>query len=209
MTIYVCSRSSAFARHISNALGESGAIRQFSSVNLLPPAELGDVYILHLSSLAEQEVDAFIPNAIAGPAMVAIADDAPAVSGLLSASESDARAYFNSFMAPQHYVQLLRLLQAGGSWFPPALLAEVFALARAGDVQSRDSAAELGKLTARERELAEFVAEGRANKEIARVCKISERTVKAHLTSIYEKLGVKDRKGLMALLSYRPASASH
>jgi DNA-binding NarL/FixJ family response regulator len=209
MTIFVCSKHAGFSQHIDNALHGAGVIRHLSSVSLLPKAEPGDVYLFHLASFTAQETDAFIPNAIAGPAAVAIADDAPAVSGLLSASESGARAYFNSFMAPQHYVQLLRLLQAGGSWFPPALLAEVFALARAGDVQSRDSAAELGKLTARERELAEFVAEGRANKEIARVCKISERTVKAHLTSIYEKLGVKDRKGLMALLSYRPASTSH
>ncbi len=206
MTIYVCSRSSAFARHISNALGESGAIRQFSSVNLLPPAALGDVYILHLSSLAEQEVSAVTAAKLA---VVAVADDAPAVSGLLAASENGAKAYFNSYMAPQHYAQLLRLLEAGGSWFPPALLGEVFALARAGDTQSRESAAELEKLTPRERELAEFVADGRSNKDIALECNISERTVKAHLTSIYEKLGISDRKGLMILLSHRPALTPH
>jgi DNA-binding NarL/FixJ family response regulator len=208
MTIFVCAKHTEFFRHVDKVLGEVAAVRHIASVSLLPAIEPGDVCIFHLASFAPQDVDAFVRASSAAPAVLAIADDTPAVAGLLSATELGAKAYFNSYMATQHYLQLLRLLQAGGSWFPPALLSDVFNLARAGDVQSRDSAAELEKLTSRERELAEFVADGLANKEIALACNISERTVKAHLTNIYEKLGVKDRKGLMALLSYRPVSAS-
>ena len=48
-------------------------------------------------------------------------------------------------------------------------------------------------LTAREREVLALVAEGLANKLIARRLGISEKTVKAHLTSIYHALGVTDR----------------
>ncbi|WP_373091686.1 LuxR C-terminal-related transcriptional regulator [Zhongshania sp.] len=206
MTIYVCSKSSTFFKHVDNALSECG-VCQLSTMTLLPASEPGDVCIVHLASFSDKEIHTFVRSDFLAPAVVALADDVPSLVNLLTASERGAKAYFNSYMAPQHYVQLIRLLEAGGSWFPPALLREVFALAKAGDAQLRDSAVELEKLTVRERELAEFVAEGRSNKEIALACNISERTVKSHLTSIYEKLDVKDRKGLMALLSYRPASA--
>jgi DNA-binding NarL/FixJ family response regulator len=49
------------------------------------------------------------------------------------------------------------------------------------------------ELSAREREVLELVAEGLPNKLIARRLEISEKTVKAHLTSIYQQLGVTDR----------------
>ena len=48
-------------------------------------------------------------------------------------------------------------------------------------------------LTAREREVLALVVEGLANKNIARRLGISEKTVKAHLTSVFSALGVTDR----------------
>jgi DNA-binding NarL/FixJ family response regulator len=51
----------------------------------------------------------------------------------------------------------------------------------------------LEKLTDREREIAELIGQGLGNKMIARQLDISERTVKAHLSAIFQKTGVKDR----------------
>jgi DNA-binding NarL/FixJ family response regulator len=48
-------------------------------------------------------------------------------------------------------------------------------------------------LTPREREVLELVAEGLANKNIARRLGISDRTVKSHLTSVFQAIGVVDR----------------
>jgi len=53
------------------------------------------------------------------------------------------------------------------------------------------------------------VAEGKSNKEVARALKISERTVKAHLSAIFEKLGVRDRVQLVLQLSSAHVPASH
>jgi DNA-binding NarL/FixJ family response regulator len=48
-------------------------------------------------------------------------------------------------------------------------------------------------LSARETEVLRLVAEGLANKQIARRLGITERTVKAHLTSVFSQIGVTDR----------------
>ena len=50
-----------------------------------------------------------------------------------------------------------------------------------------------GELTRRELEVLGLVGQGLANKQIARRLGIGERTVKAHLTSIFQRLGVSDR----------------
>jgi DNA-binding NarL/FixJ family response regulator len=51
----------------------------------------------------------------------------------------------------------------------------------------------LDALTEREREVLTLVAEGLPNKQIGRRLDISEKTVKAHLTSIFRAIGVSDR----------------
>jgi DNA-binding NarL/FixJ family response regulator len=57
-------------------------------------------------------------------------------------------------------------------------------------------------LTAREREVLSELAKGRSNREIARALNVSEKTVKAHVSSVLAKLGVQDRTQA-ALLAVR------
>jgi len=66
-------------------------------------------------------------------------------------------------------------------------------LARVETSPRKDAAAEVLDLTEREREVLSAVARGERSKEIALHLGISERTVKAHLASIYNKLGVDSR----------------
>ncbi|MFP2932818.1 response regulator transcription factor [Pyxidicoccus sp. 3LG] len=58
---------------------------------------------------------------------------------------------------------------------------------------------ELGKLTLREREVLGYIAAGADNLKIAACLGITERTVKAHITSIYKKLGPENRTQLAVL----------
>lgn len=51
-------------------------------------------------------------------------------------------------------------------------------------------------LTPAERRVADLVAEGRTNREVAATLFLGERTVASHLTRIYAKLGVRSRTGL-------------
>ena len=50
-----------------------------------------------------------------------------------------------------------------------------------------------GPLTAREREIADLVAAGRTNREVAEQLVLSAKTIEAHLRNIYAKLGVRSR----------------
>jgi len=59
----------------------------------------------------------------------------------------------------------------------------------------------LSKLTQREYDIAVRVGNGECNKLIAQSCEITERTVKAHLTEIFLKLGVTDRLNLALVLA--------
>jgi NarL family two-component system response regulator YdfI len=59
--------------------------------------------------------------------------------------------------------------------------------------------AETETLSKRETQVLALVAQGAANKEIARQLSISERTVKAHVTSIFNKLGASSRTEAVAL----------
>jgi DNA-binding NarL/FixJ family response regulator len=60
----------------------------------------------------------------------------------------------------------------------------------------------IGALTGREREVLAQIAEGRSNREIARLLQVSEKTVKTHVSSVLAKLGVADRTQA-ALLAVR------
>jgi DNA-binding CsgD family transcriptional regulator len=51
----------------------------------------------------------------------------------------------------------------------------------------------LAPITAREREVLHWVAEGKSNGDIGRILGCSERTVKKHLEHIFPKLGVETR----------------
>jgi DNA-binding NarL/FixJ family response regulator len=68
-------------------------------------------------------------------------------------------------------------------------------------------AAGLDALTSREREVLAEIAKGRSNREIARALTVSEKTVKAHVSSVLAKLGVQDRTqaALIAVRLERPA----
>ena len=66
---------------------------------------------------------------------------------------------------------------------------------------SADEGRELALLSPRERAIAEFVRQGRLNKEVAYITGLSEHTVENHLRRIYRKLGIHNRTSLVALMA--------
>jgi DNA-binding CsgD family transcriptional regulator len=64
-----------------------------------------------------------------------------------------------------------------------------------------DEAVEKYQLTAREAEILGLILQGASNKDIAAKLFISASTVRNHIYNIYQKLGVKNRLGLVNLIS--------
>ncbi len=197
MNVYAYSQSPAFRNHLDRVL----RVTHFDGLELDKLSDSDVMHIVHASSFASTLLTEFINRAATQLAVVAIADDIPSTALLVKHVQSGASGYCNSFMAVPHYQQMISLLSRGGSWFPPAMLSEVFAIAgNALDVREHQQTM-IGRLTAREREVAKSVADGRSSKDVAQEFGIAERTVKSHLSRIYEKLNIKDRMELIIYLN--------
>ncbi len=86
--------------------------------------------------------------------------------------------------------ETIRAAMRGESLLPPAIAAKV--VARLSEISPVE------ELSDREREVIRLLARGAANKEIALALNIAERTVKAHLTHLFGKLGVSSRAEAVA-----------
>jgi DNA-binding NarL/FixJ family response regulator len=85
----------------------------------------------------------------------------------------------------------IRSVLACDTWLPPALRASV--ARAASSPHDADLAARLASLSPQQFRVLALVAQGLLNKQIADRLDVQERTVKAHLTAIFERLGVRNR----------------
>jgi DNA-binding NarL/FixJ family response regulator len=96
---------------------------------------------------------------------------------------------------PEQLEDAVRDVVAGRNVISPAVVPMVFDALRRGPDEPPDAP---HSLTEREREVANLLARGRSNKEIAEELFISEKTVKNHINHVYAKLGVTTRAEAIA-----------
>jgi two-component system nitrate/nitrite response regulator NarL len=98
-------------------------------------------------------------------------------------------------MAGEMLVKAIRRVCAGEVWMDRGMTAAVLQELRGGpESQQLDTeAARIASLTPREREIAALIAQGVGSSRIAKDLFISEKTVRNHLVSIFDKLQVSDR----------------
>ncbi len=128
-------------------------------------AELPDAQVVILTSFSDRE-------------RIVAALDAGAVGYLLKDAE------------PEELLAGIRAAARGESPLHPRAARELLGARTDKQQLSSEAAADL---TPREVEVLTLVRQGLANKQIARRLGISERTVKAHLTSTFHRIGVADR----------------
>lgn len=114
-------------------------------------------------------------------------DDEEYVLGLLDAG---AAGYLLKSARGRDLVGAIRTIRAGESVLHPNIIARL--LKRATLAPVRDKKARV-LLSERESEVLRLVALGMSNREVAEELSLSQRTVKAHLTSVFNKLSVASR----------------
>lgn len=197
--VLVVSSHAGFIAHARLALGPAAQVEVESAAREVIPATCADVGVIlfHAGDVEPPAQDVALERLASFGPPVGVAADVPELHEMLALSRHGIRAYFNSYMADVHYRQMHALLLDGQTWFSPPLMAGALELARQSvdrDSQFREQALE--PLTNREREIAVDVAQGLSNRQIAEVRSITERTVKAHLTRIFRKLGTRNRHAL-------------
>jgi RNA polymerase sigma factor (sigma-70 family) len=107
---------------------------------------------------------------------------------LRAAIAAGARGFITKDASREELIGALDQVLAGGVAFPPALMRRAVSLP-----QRSLAAVALERLTMREREVLDALADGATNKEIAQKLGISPGTVKTHVERLIGKLGVRDR----------------
>ncbi len=107
-----------------------------------------------------------------------------------------AKGYANTYIHKEHLLQALNMIESGNIWLYPEFIQHLIT-----QIEPKKPDNELLQLlTERENEIALLISQGATNKEIASELSITERTVKNHLSHIFEKLGVTDRLSLALLV---------
>jgi DNA-binding NarL/FixJ family response regulator len=168
------------------------------------PARVPADALVWLHNLPPADFTAVLPG---GVRVIALHDE-PSDENGLAALSTGATGYANAHATPQLLHTIESVVRSDGLWVGEALLNRLLrtlaAVPPAPLAPPPESHPALVKLSEREREVALKVARGESNKEIARDLDLAERTVKAHLSAVFDKLGVRDRLQLAILLKAAP-----
>jgi len=123
--------------------------------------------------------------------------------------KSGVQGYCHIEAVAKQLLEIALVVEHGGLWMPSPLMRRFVALStRVVSAPLPEQVTDLAGLTSRELMVAQRVARGASNREIAEALKISERTVKSHLTAIFEKLKVRDRVQLALTMNNIPTANS-
>jgi len=117
---------------------------------------------------------------------------------MLRGLKAGARGYLLKDTDRNALFDTIRAAARGETLLKPDIMLKVLSLAEGGKQGISESVSQV-ELTDREMEVLEAVARGDRSKEVAYHLGISERTVKAHLASIYVKLGVDSRAAAISV----------
>jgi two-component system nitrate/nitrite response regulator NarL len=164
-------------------------------------AKAFDLVLLHRPLV---DLPAFVELRKAVPAgRFFLLSDQPNEEEGLSFLKAGIAGYGNTYISSGRIAEAVRIIAGGGVWLGQHVIQRLIleTAAKAKEQTAPDTAQKLIGLTKMERRVAELVARGETNLEIASDLKITERTVKAHLTSVYEKTKTGNRLSLALLIN--------
>jgi DNA-binding NarL/FixJ family response regulator len=169
-----------------------------------------DVVIMDMALPRMHGVDAIAAIVAARPGtrilVLSSSDDDDQV---VKAVRAGATGYLLKNAGAGEIVDAIRRVHAGDLVFPPSLVTIVLDELRSDGARSRTKGP-LATLTERELAVLALMAEGKTNATIAGALHLSSRTVEAHVTSIFTKLGLDPTMGgerrVLAVVAYLQAA---
>ena len=169
---------------------------------------LPDAIILHDNLLGEQKTDQFKALKQKNEKLkYLILADKPDENIAFKFIHSGVYGYSNTYISPKLLCDAVKQILKGDVWMGKRLtryLSECL-LEDLNNEDSEDTAIDveefMTRLTDREKQVARRIAHGCSNKCVANALNITERTVKAHLSTVFKKTGIKDRVHLALILN--------
>ncbi len=164
-------------------------------------AEAADVVLRECPDVVLLDVSMPKGGGIAALSRIMQMDPPPRVA-MLTASEADddlmqalklgAMGYILKGVGAEELVDLVRELHAGRSYVSPGLAGRLLVAMRRRDVAAKE-VNPLDDLSKREEDILKLVAQGKSNREVGEALELQEKTVKHYMTSILQKLQVRNR----------------
>lgn len=140
---------------------------------------------------------------VGSPPILALAAT-PTLEEAIKLLSMGVKGYGNRKMRVENLFLALETIITGHIWLPPDILVRMIDLIPRRQPTPPEEML-LTALSKREKEVAEYVVRGMTNQEIAEKMFVSLRTIKAHLSSIYDKTGLRNRLELgLRLKGYLP-----
>jgi len=187
LTIAIADDHALFRQGVKSLLRRRSDLKVMTEVECVDDIEPAlrrqpcDVLLLDLQM--DRNALSAIPS-LARRVMVMVLTMSESAEDAVAAIRSGARAVVFKRFAVTMLLEAIRAVAAGHVWLPPPLQAAVVLGLREPERPA---------ITTRERDIVRQVALGRRNAEVAQDLFISEETVKKHLNTIFQKLGLRDR----------------
>lgn len=205
--ILLCSKSDTVLKRWSGALVKKNKIFEASALDsayrILGKNRIS-LTLLHRIMINEQQIKDMI--ALAPNHKVFVFSDRPTNEEGITCLRLGCVGYANTYIAQPRLDFAIQSVLSGLVWTGTSLMQHMIQVsgggltAEAGKAGPENSPA-LAGLSKREYQVAALIAEGLNNREVAERLDITERTVKAHLSSAYAKTSARSRLGLARLFS--------
>lgn len=207
MNILLCSKNESVLRRWTGGLVPKNRVFEATSLEtayrILDKNEV-ELTLLHRILINEQQIRDMISAQHGNK--VFVLSDRPSNDEGITCLRLGCVGYANAYIAPPRLSLAVQAVASGLIWTGTSLMQHMIKTSAAGSRAEGEKGSNkedsiLNQLSKREYQVATLVAEGLNNREVAQRLDITERTVKAHLSSAYTKTSTQSRLGLARLFS--------
>lgn len=196
---------------------EPQALKNWSNVTALPkkilyslqlsPKEFAiDENLLLIQLLPDASNQLEVENLLKQQYHILLFSNVPSAQEGMQWFQKGIKGYLNTFAHPDRIEQAVNTILTGNIWLGQSVMQSMIQAISNQSTSMNEGWKET--LTEREIETADWILQGKSNLEIANAMNISERTVKAHVHNLLDKLGAKDRLNLVIKIQNWPRESS-